>query len=646
MNLLEINMDQNQIQQITDRISHKLESKGVSPDRQSITDKLSSYINEFGVVPYEAERKVLSDQMRLFDIPEDDVSSALSSVPEGGVYSLSDIQPGEWVTVEVKVVSLQTPSSPSISQTGVLADSSGAVRFVVFSKASEIPPLELEQWYRIESAVVDSFREVPSLKLHSGSRVTPITDDRSLMPAPPVSLSELTPGVAASVQVKFVEEWEARSDRILQTGLVADGSGKMKFILWKDEGREKLTLGSVYNIFYASVDTFGGRLSLTLNSGVWMEDEDTEIAVPVVAPAPKGDLPVTSVRDLHVGYVTVQVKFVEEWESRSERMLQTGLLGDETGRIKFVLWKDDTREKLVPGKVYLIKNAKVAEYNGRLSLSLNSAEYSVVDGADDMVVQGAAPSSPLPVTNIRDLSVGFASLHVKFVEEWESRSERMLQTGLLGDETGRIKFVLWKDDTKEKLEPGRVYHITNAKVDEYNGRLSVVLNSAVYEADDPAADIAVGTVLDSYAGTIVQISGGSGLVKRCPVEGCNRVLSRQNFCPIHEIQNNYNYDLRIKAVLDDGQKAYNVLMGREVTEALTGMTMDQAIDLASESPLGLEEVQAQFTEKLCGRYVRCFGNDFEGRILVKSAEFIHLDPSVTAELMNRAGSVSGGEINE
>ena len=639
-------MDQNQIQQITDRISHKLESKGVSPDRQSITDKLSSYINEFGVVPYEAERKVLSDQMRLFDIPEDDVSSAPSSVPEGGVYSLSDIQPGEWVTVEVKVVSLQTPSSPSISQTGVLADSSGAVRFVVFSKASEIPPLELEQWYRIESAVVDSFREVPSLKLHSGSRVTPITDDRSLMPAPPVSLSELTPGVAASVQVKFVEEWEARSDRILQTGLVADGSGKMKFILWKDEGREKLTLGSVYNIFYASVDTFGGRLSLTLNSGVWMEDEDTEIAVPVVAPAPKGDLPVTSVRDLHVGYVTVQVKFVEEWESRSERMLQTGLLGDETGRIKFVLWKDDTKEKLVPGKVYLIKNAKVAEYNGRLSLSLNSAEYSVVDGADDMVVQGAAPSSPLPVTNIRDLSVGFASLHVKFVEEWESRSERMLQTGLLGDETGRIKFVLWKDDTKEKLEPGRVYHITNAKVDEYNGRLSVVLNSAVYEADDPAADIAVGTVLDSYAGTIVQISGGSGLVKRCPVEGCNRVLSRQNFCPIHEIQNNYNYDLRIKAVLDDGQKAYNVLMGREVTEALTGMTMDQAIDLASESPLGLEEVQAQFTEKLCGRYVRCFGNDFEGRILVKSAEFIHLDPSVTAELMNRAGSVSGGEINE
>ena len=270
MSLLEIKMDQSQIQQITDRISQKLESKGVSPDRQSIADKLASYINEFGVVAYEAERKVLSDQMRQYDIPEDDSSAAPSPAPEGGVYSLADIQPGEWVTVEVKVVSLQTPSSPSIAQTGVLADSSGAVRFVVFAKASELPPLELEHWYRIESAVVDSFREVPSLKIHSGSRVTPLADDRSLMPAPPMHLSDLTPGVAASIQVKFVEEWEVRSDRMMQTGLVADVSGKMKFVLWKDEGREKLTLGSVYNIFYASVDTFGGRLSLLLNSGVWM----------------------------------------------------------------------------------------------------------------------------------------------------------------------------------------------------------------------------------------------------------------------------------------------------------------------------------------------------------------------------------------
>ena len=217
------------------------------------------------------------------------------------------------------------------------------------------------------------------------------------------------------------------------------------------------------------------------------------------------------------------------------------------------------------------------------------------------------------------------------------------QSGLVGDETGRIKFVLWQDDAKERLELGRVYEITNAKVDEFNGRLSISLNPATYSADEPDADIAVGTRLDEVSGTIVQVSKGSGLVRRCPVEGCNRVLSRQNFCPIHEIQNSFNYDLRIKGVVDNGQRAYNVLMNREVTEALSGMTMDQAIEMASNSPLGLEEIQAVLTERLCGRYVKCLGNEFDGRILVKSVKFIRLDPKVTAELMNRAGSPAGGD---
>jgi replication factor A1 len=506
------------------------------PDRQSIADKLASYINDFGVVAYEAERKVLSDQMRLNDIPDDDSAIMPLSTSESEIYSLSEIQPGEWVTVEVKVVSLQTPNSPSITQTGILADSSGAIRFVSFVKGSEILPLEFEQWYRIESATVDLFREIPSLKLHSGSRVTPITDDRSLMPAPPMHLNDLTPGVAASIQVKFVEEWETRSDRMLQTGLVADISGKMKFVLWKSANQERLTLGSVYNIFYANVDTFGGRLSLSLNSSMWMEDEDTDIPVPVVMPEPKEELPMTSICDLSTGYASIRVKFVDDWETRSDRMLQTGLVGDETGRIKFVLWRDEQKEKLVLGKVYLIKNAKVNEYNGRLSL---------------------------------------------------------------------------------------------------------VLNNAICEEDELEADIAVGTNYNTYVGTIVQISSGSGLVKRCPVKGCNRVLSHQNFCPIHEIQNNYHYDLRIKAVMDDGHKAYNVLMGREIAEALAGMTMDQAINLALESPLGFDEVQTQFMEKLYCRYVHCCGNNIEGRILMKSAEFIHLNSSKTVELMNRAGVFHG-----
>ncbi len=526
-------MDAKQIQQIADRISLNIESKGVSPDRQSISEKLNLYINEFGVVPFEAERKVLSDQYKQYKIPEEVKSAATTT---GDVSNIADIQPNDWVTVEVKVVSLQVPNSPSISQSGILADSTGAVRFVIFSKATELQKLELEKWYRIESAVVDSFKGVLNLKLHSGSRITEIEDDRCLVPSNPIKLSDLKPGVVSCIRVKFVDEWESRSERMMQSGLVADESGRMKFVLWQDAQKEKLVPGAVYNIFYASVDEYNGRLSLTLNSAVWLQDEDADISVPVTTTS-------------------------------------------------------------------------------------------------------SAPSEPLPITTIHDLKVGYASLRVKFVEEWESKSERMMQSGLVGDETGRIKFVLWQDESKERLELGRVYEIINAKVNDFNGRLSISLNPSTYSADEPDVDIAVGTRLDEVSGTIVQISKGSGLVRRCPVEGCNRVLSRQNFCPIHEIQNNFNYDLRIKGVVDDGHRAYNVLMNREVTEALSQMTMDQAIEIASNSPLGLEEIQTDLTEHLCGRYIKCFGNEFDGRIIVKSAEFIHLNPNVTTELLNRAGVV-------
>ncbi|HJJ29673.1 MAG TPA: nucleotide-binding protein, partial [Methanocorpusculum sp.] len=225
-------MDAQQIQQITDRISLNLVSKGVSPDKQSIAEKLNLYINEFGVVPFEAERKVLSDNYKQYNIPEEVKSTTSSS--SGDVVNIADIQPNDWVSVEVKVVSLQAPNSPAIAQSGVFADSTGAVRFVIFSKASELPILELEKWYRVDSAVVDSFKGVPNLKLHSGSRVTEIEDDRCLVPSEPTKLSELKAGVVSCIHVKFIEEWEARSDRMMQSGLVADESGRTKFVLWQD----------------------------------------------------------------------------------------------------------------------------------------------------------------------------------------------------------------------------------------------------------------------------------------------------------------------------------------------------------------------------------------------------------------------------
>ena len=181
----------------------------------------------------------------------------------------------------------------------------------------------------------------------------------------------------------------------------------------------------------------------------------------------------------------------------------------------------------------------------------------------------------------------------------------MLQSGLLGDETGTVKFVIWKEEGKERLTPGSVYNIYYALVDEFNGRHSLNMNTANIVAEE--GDIAVSSGTATFQGALVHIAPGSGIIKRCTVEGCNRVLSRQNYCPVHEMQPKFNYDLRIKGWLDDGTRTEEVLVQRDVVESLTGMTLEASKELAENNPLGMDEVFLRMREKILGRYLTVRG---------------------------------------
>jgi replication factor A1 len=226
-------------------------------------------------------------------------------------------------------------------------------------------------------------------------------------------------------------------------------------------------------------------------------------------------------------------------------------------------------------------------------------------------------------------------VRVKVIQDWDVLHERMLQTGLLGDETGTIKFVTWKDGDKERLELDTVYNIFYATVDEYNGRLSLTLNTAMYIADE--GDIEVGRNETEIQGALVHVAPGSGLIKRCPVEGCNRALSRQNYCAVHEIQPNFRYDLRLKAVLDDGERARNVLMQCDLVEDLVGINLDEAVKIAESNPLGMDEIFYRVRNAVLGRYYACSGSEFAGRMLVNSCTPVVFKPEELAALLNRAG---------
>lgn len=401
---------------IAERISQKVQSKGKNPDQAAIEAKLRRLIEEFGVQPAEAERTVMNELAKEFQL------TGVVSMPSD-LRGLGEVLPGEWVTIEGKVVSLTTPRTPAIGQTGIIADSTGAMQFVIWAKAGA-PLLQLGEWYKLESAVVDEFRNVPNVKVHSGTTVSSVTHDQPLLPM------------------------------------------------------------------------------------------------------------ITPVQALHPGVGSVRVKMVQEWESSHERMLQTGVVGDESGTLKFTIWREE-------------------------------------------------------------------------------------------------------GEGKEKLLPDIVYNIYYAQVDEYNDRLSLNLNSATIIPDEGDIEIGIGGA--TFSGALVHISQGSGLVKRCPVEGCNRVLSRQNYCPIHEMQPEFRYDLRIKGVLDDGEKTRNVLMQREVTEQVTGMTLEAAQEMAENNPLGAEEVFYHLCNTVMGRYLICRGREMDQVMLVNQCEPQHLDQTTLAALINRAG---------
>lgn len=408
---------------VVERISRKIEEKGVSVSREKVAGKLNLLISDFGIPLEEAERVVTNELMREYNLSP-------SSGGGGQVQQreIKEVQPGEWVTIEGKVVSVTQPPSPSIAQTGIIADSSGAIPFVIWAKANA-PLLEERSWYRLEAAVVDEYRGVPNVKIHSGTTIVPLDDDRALFPSV-VPISDLKPGVG-SIRAKFIEEWEPRHERMRQTGILGDESGTIKFVLWNNGEREKLTLNSVYTIYYSSIEEFNGRLSLNLSTGMYIPEE----------------------------------------------------------------------------------------------------------GVDLEVARGTHEAS----------------------------------------------------------------------------------------------------------GVIAHLGPGSGLIKRCPVEGCNKALSRYNECPIHDVQKEFRWDLRITGVIDNGEEATNVLIQRDVAEALSKMTLEDAISVAENNPLGYDDVLDRMKHAVTGRYVQCRGNDMGGTILVRDCSRAAFDATRHTALLNRAAASPEGD---
>ncbi|WP_394740519.1 replication factor A [Natronococcus roseus] len=286
---------------------------------------------------------------------------------------------------------------------------------------------------------------------------------------------------------------------------------------------------------------------------------------------------------------------------------------------------DDVEDRLTT----LVDEYKVPIDEARRSVTNHYLEEAGLDRED--LAGGSSEAA-----NIEDVDEPeqWIDITAKVIELWEPRSDSVAQVGLLGDPTGTIKFTKWAKSELPTLDEGGVYELRNVVTDEYEGRYSVKLNSTtlIEELDE---ELEVGDDTSVIEGALVDMQSGSGLIKRCPKEDCTRVLQNGRCNEHGEVEG--EFDLRIKAVVDDGLDAHEVIFDKDATENLTGISLEEAKDMAMDA-LDTTVVADEIRDLVVGTYYRIEGPTFGRYVLADDVE--ELDgPADAEQLLIKARSM-------
>ncbi len=329
-----------------------------------------------------------------------------------------------------------------------------------------------------------------------------------------------------------------------------------------------------------------------------------------------------------------------EVEVRGEkRKIYRGLLGDETAILPFTAWKDFGLQK---GDVIKIRNASSSEWEGQPRLSLS--EWSEVEKVDyDIDLIKRAPRK----CNLIDLRPGLSNVEVRgkiiYIEERIVNiggEERKVFSGIIADETGKVRFTAWHDFG---LKEGDVIRIKGGYVRKWRGAPQLIFDENS-EVEKIAEEIVVqetivplykiveaGGGIDLYMqGIILDVRKDSGIIFRCPK--CNRRI-RNGVCEEDgEVEG--TPDLRIRALLDDGTGAVDVIFNRQISEKLLGKNMEEYLDIAKEA-MDYSIVYEEIFDKLVAKPVKVKGDsmpsDFIVTIFAKDAEIVKIDEKKEAE---------------
>jgi len=210
---------------------------------------------------------------------------------------------------------------------------------------------------------------------------------------------------------------------------------------------------------------------------------------------------------------------------------------------------------------------------------------------------------------IADLEEGmFVNVEAKVLGVASPKSENGPYVPIVADETGKIPLVIFPSaiDAGVKVpKKGQCYRITNLKVEQRMGRLRLVASSKTeFTPIDKEIDVKVSDV--EAVALITKIHSNSGLIFRCA--NCNRTKkSKTDKCP-NCGSTETKEDLRAKVTAIVNGVPRTLVIGRELVEQLTGITLEEAKKMAAEAMDRTVVVKALEQHLLCRYFYTKFAD--------------------------------------
>ncbi len=357
--------------------------------------------------------------------------------------------------------------------------------------------------------------------------------------------------------------------------------------------------------------------------------------------------------DILAKVITVNEKDIEV--DGKQKSILYGIIGDDSGTIPYTAWEAD-RYPLRKGEVVLIRNAYTKEWGGQPQVNLGTRASIEQQPEESVKLPEGMPrafpdAGEVKISELQENMGGVTvTARILSLEKREvdvSGEKRIVHSGILADETGKVQFSAWYDF---ELKPNDLITIRGAYVRSWRGipQLNFGERSQVTRTNikfPSGADLAkpktrsigdlekIGGGIDVLVrGTVVEVRKGSGLIFRCPE--CNRVVQKSS-CRVHgSVQ--AQPDLRIKAVVDDGIATMTAVISRKLTESIMRMSLEESMRLAKEA-MDPNVILEKIDEKLFAQPIELEGNvtsDEYGLMMIVSSARVSVP-----EVRNEAGAL-------